>query len=325
MSELLEVHDLEAGYVAHGGATVRALEGVSFEIRRGEILGILGESGSGKTTLAKALAGTLPKNARLTGGGIVLHNSGALDGTADQRGSAHSGRIVLISQEPGASLNPVLRLGDQISEVLRARNSWSRNQLRTEVERLLRLVHLDEPGIYEAYPHQISGGQQQRIVIAQALACRPAVLIADEPTSSLDADTELGVLQVLKESVASKQTSLILITHNPGILLNLADQVLVLYAGRVVERGPLTSVIDTPLHPYTAALLRCMRPTGATQNAHQTGRLPVIPGSAQQPGAALPGCNFAARCSQRIELCAEQPREVRVLPGHTVECFLHEE
>jgi len=322
MPNLLTIHDLEVGYAAASLDEKLALNGVSFELDSGEILGILGESGCGKTTLAKTLTQSLPRSAVHLKGKIELEGQPILLNDRTFKRS-QIGKIVAISQDPGLHLNPVIRVGDQVAEVFRAHQQWNKDRIYQETKMLLESLELDSREIYDAYPHQISGGQQQRIVIAQALACSPSLIIADEPTASLDTDTESKILKLLRNSVRERKMALILITHNPAILADFAERILILYAGRVVECGSQKDVYATPLHPYTNALLACMR---VASNAKQLGsgiRFPTIPGTSQR-SKGMHGCSFASRCAQRIEICTEeQPNLIQTTTPQSVECFLY--
>jgi oligopeptide/dipeptide ABC transporter ATP-binding protein len=231
----------------------------------------------------------------------------------------------MIPQEPGLALNPVMKVGDQIAEVIRAHRDWSAKPCREEAEALLERMHLSSPDrrMYDAYPHQLSGGQQQRVVIAQSLACEPALVIADEPTASLDSETEEEILQLLRKLKADRKMSMLLITHDPKILTGLADQVAVMYGGRVVEKGSLDQVFREPRHPYTRALLACVPPAPGDSGL-AGGRLPTIEGSAPDPEFIPVGCTFAPRCAQRMKLCESQaPSAVEMEDAGRVECFLY--
>jgi oligopeptide/dipeptide ABC transporter ATP-binding protein len=323
MSEILAVHDLKIGYSDSLDTSTFALKGISFAVAAGEVLGILGESGCGKTTLAKALAGTLPGNTKHAMGQIELEGKSVSLNAQKKLNYDRASKIVVIAQEPSASLNPVIAIGNQIAEVFRANNRWDRTRVREETQALLASLGLGDRELYNAYPHQISGGQQQRVAIAQALAARPALLIADEPTASLDAETETSIVKVLKDLVVSRRMALILITHNPGILADFAERALILYAGRVIERGSLREVFETPLHPYTAALLRCMRDPSNSIRPRNGDRFPTIPGSPPKLAAA-DGCSFVSRCPERLEVCGkQQPPFIQTASEQSVECFLY--
>jgi oligopeptide/dipeptide ABC transporter ATP-binding protein len=326
MSALLTVGDLHVCFCQPFGKMVNALNGINLQLSEGQLLGLLGESGSGKSTLAKTLLRMLPKNSRVVSGFIEFEGRNLAQLKEKDMNRIRGARIAVISQEPGMALNPVMKVGDQIAEVLRAHCDWSGRRRRSEVESLLELVNLRSSAarrMYDAYPHQLSGGQQQRVVIAQALACSPSLIIADEPTASLDSATETEILQLFCQLKAERTTSLLLITHDPAILPGLADRVAVLYAGRIVEDGPCERIFQAPMHPYTKALLACMPPAVAEQRT--TGyRLPTIGGNPPGVEDRPQGCSFSPRCSERMARCddvspvAQETREDR-----RVECFLY--
>jgi ABC-type dipeptide/oligopeptide/nickel transport system ATPase component len=253
---LVEVRNLTIEYCSRRGLGRRAVQDASFDIGPGETVGLLGQSGCGKTTLALAVLRLLPPSARAVSGSIRFRGCEMLTAEERQLQKIRGAEISIIFQEPQRALNPVMRAGDQIIEVLRAHTSENRRNYRATAESLLRQVRLSDAHIYSAYPHELSGGECQRIVIAQALACKPAFLIADEPTSALDNTTQAEVLTILKDIKEHFHLALLFITHNPLLLTGMADRVLIMYAGRIVEEGTLAQVSAQPHHPYTAGLLR---------------------------------------------------------------------
>ncbi len=312
---------LSVSYLPEGGPPVRALDQAGLEIRPGEFVGILGESGSGKSTLAAALLRLLPADARYDGGSISFRDLDLLGlSDADLR-RIRGAEIALIPQDPALALNPVISVGDQIAEVLRAHVRISRQQRRTRVEELLTEVGFEPPKqIYNACPHQLSGGQRQRIVIAQAMACRPALVIADEPTSKLDAALQTEILSLMREIGARHHTAFVLISHDPTVLAGFANRVAVMYAGRVVEEGRTEDIFRRPLHPYTQALVRlCGRylPSAGTRK-----RFPAIEGEPPDLTNRGVGCPFAPRCPERMQVCAERDlQETTPQPSQRVSCF----
>jgi len=304
MEPLLQVRDLSVVYRPGRGSALAAVRGASFELRAGEVAGLLGESGSGKTTLALTLLQLLPRSAQVVAGSVRFRGRELLTLPEDGWQSVRGAEIGMIFQEPALALNPVLRVGEQVADVLAAHRSWPRRGCRQEAEAMLREVGFEEPQrIYGAYPHQLSGGERQRIVIAQALACRPALVVADEPTSSLDTTTQAEILALLRRLVRDFGTALLLISHDPAILGEMAQRILVMYGGRVVEDGGADEVYRSPLHPYTQGLLRSRPSAVAPAGATREKKLPCIPGSPPDPAELPPGCAFEPRCSDRMEIC----------------------
>lgn len=325
MDALLEVRDLAVEFRSKQGCPVRVLRGVSFEVHRGEVVGLLGESGCGKTTTAHAILQLLPPEASIAGGAIRFEGRdlAVINETAMEK--VRGAEITLISQEPSIALNPVLSVGVQIAEVIRAHRRMNRRELRAEALVLLAAVGLrEQERIYAAYPHQLSGGQKQRVVIAQALACRPALVLADEPTAALDTILQAGILSLLKELKERFGLTLLLITHNPAILSGLADRILVMYAGRIVEEGAVQDVLTNPLHPFTQGLLTSLPRAPAMAGVSDCKRIATIEGNSPDMGNLSPGCSFAPRCPQRMESCTiESPRTIQVEPTRRVECLLY--
>ena len=303
-----------------------ALDSVSFDLKPGEALGILGESGCGKSSLAHAISGLLPKAGRIARGSVSFRGQ-RLD-SLDERGleKVRGAEIALVLQDPTLALHPLHRAGEQIVEVIRAHHPWRRERCRARARRLLTEVGFDpDDGIYEAYPHQLSGGQRQRIVIAQALACEPTLLLADEPTAALDVTTQAHILGLLRDLRHRFEIALIFISHDPQVLAEVADRVLVMYAGQVIEQGPVDRVFRQPLHPYTAALLRCIPPLPVPYRELTERELPTIPGAAPAPGSRPPACRFAPRCARRMPICTQQPPAgLAPRPAHVARCFLDE-
>ncbi len=263
---LLEVRDLMVRYRSGRSNQHRAVSGVNFDIGRGEVLGVMGESGCGKTSIALALLGLLPRHAAVSGS-ITFRGQELLAMNERSFRKIRGAQISLISQEPGIALSPVLRVGDQIAEVVRAHRGWRWNRCRTEAESMLARVGLGGTDrIYSAYPNQLSGGQCQRIVLAQALVCRPALVIADEPTASLDARSQAEFLVLLRQMKDELQVSLLLISHNPETQASLADRLMVMANGRVVEEGRFAELYKHPSHSCTRSML--WRNPGAEVEEH---------------------------------------------------------
>jgi peptide/nickel transport system ATP-binding protein len=313
-------------FVERDGRRTHALNGANIEVWHGEVLGVLGESGSGKSTIAKATLQLLPKTAQIMAGTIEFEGRNLLGLTEQEMAKLRGARIAMVPQDPGLALNPVMKVGDQIAEVIRAHRDWNWRRSRDEAGVFLERVHLSAKGrgMYDRYPHQLSGGQQQRVVIAQALACQPSLVIADEPTASVDSDTEREILGLFAELTAERKMSLLLITHDPKILRDLADRVVVMYAGRVVEEGLVEQVLHEPRHPYTRALLACAPAVSEERRLKAGMRLPSIEGNPPSPESLSVGCSFAPRCAERRELCdIRPPTPVETEAARHVECFLY--
>ena len=315
---LLEVRGLTTAFQTERGE-LTAVEDVSFDLDAGEILGIVGESGSGKSVTALSIMGLLPQPpARLVAGSIGFAGQD-LTKLSDRRMERIRGAgISMVFQEPMTSLNPVLTVGEQIMETVRAHESISARD-----QRLRALQMLERVGIPSAekrltdYPHQLSGGQRQRVMIAMALACRPKLLIADEPTTALDVTIQAQVLDLLMDLRDELGMAIIIITHNMGVIAETADRVLVMYAGRIVEHADVATLFDAPLHPYTRGLLDCVPTLDQDRE-----RLIAIPGSLPEPARRPAGCRFAPRCGRRIDACvAAIPPLLNHGPGHEAACI----
>jgi len=325
-SPLLRVRGLTVSYDAGGQQSVPALRQVDLDIAPGEIVGILGESGSGKSTLALSILGLLPEGTHLEGS--IFFEGEDLSNAAESRWAEVRGaRVAMIFQEPGLSLSPVMRAGDQIGEVIRAHRRGKNKQRKHEVEVALNDAGISDVNrIYRAYPHQLSGGELHRVAIAQALVCRPALVIADEPTRSLDVTLQAEIQNALRDINREYGSALIFITHNPALLTGFADRVVVMYAGRIVEAGPVAQVYRRPLHPYTRGLLQLVpepvQHSGVISGFAQRQRLPAIPGSLTRFDWLGRGCVFEPRCSARTADCRiESPEEIAPEPDRRVSCF----
>jgi oligopeptide/dipeptide ABC transporter ATP-binding protein len=312
---LLEIKNLQIDF-ASGGRQLRAVDGVSFSIAAGESISLVGESGCGKSATALSIARLLPSPpATYAGGEIWLDGVEVLRAKKEQLRNLRGGVVSYIFQEPGASLNPVFRVGAQIKEMLKMhRPDAATNE---EVVRLLKMVGIPAPEQRaRSYPHEMSGGMQQRILIAMALAAQPKLLVADEPTTALDVTIQAQILDLLKDLRQRLGMSLLLITHNLGIVGEMADRVAVMYAGQIVELAPARALLRRPLHPYTQALVQCVPKLGAA-----AGRLPAIPGNVPALDAMPQGCRFHPRCPKAQPDCAHNaPPLLEVEPGRWVRC-----
>jgi oligopeptide/dipeptide ABC transporter ATP-binding protein len=323
MTPLLEIEDLHVAYTGRTGEIIPALAGVGFQLKPGEILGVLGESGSGKSTLASALPRLLPANGQLQQGKVMFEGKDLLCASPQELRKIRGARIGLIFQEPSSALHPTLRVGRQVGDVLAAHQSLDRRTLREKTRQIVaELFPGDAERIFRSYPHELSGGQRQRVLIAQAIACGPSLVIADEPTASLDPTTQQENLQLFAELRRRLGLAVILITHNPAVLAGLADRVLILYAGRVAELGPTAQVLATPGHPYTKALLSCL-PSHFDEGRYSSkSTLTVIPGEPPDLSRHSTGCQYEPRCAERMEICkSREPSAFAVSEAHRVSCF----
>jgi oligopeptide/dipeptide ABC transporter ATP-binding protein len=326
MTSILEVRDLQVSYRSRTGRPTEALAGVSFDLKPGEILGVVGESGSGKSTLAATLLRLLPSNGDIKGT-ICFEGKDILQASAKELQGIRGKRISLIFQEPSVALHPTMRAGDQVRQVLAAHEKRSKRALRERTRQVLSTVFPEEvERISESYPHQLSGGQRQRVVIAQAIACAPSLLIADEPTASLDPTTQVEILRVFRTLRENLGLAMLLITHNPAVLAGLADRVLVLYGGSVVELGPASTVIGSPRHPYTKALFASVPAILEESGNNRKKKLAAIPGDSLSSYLPPAGCPFEPRCPERMDRCRRgEPELIRLSDSqHAVCCFLFE-
>src|SRR5713226_170277 len=326
MASVLEIQDLHVSYRSREGAFHPALAGVSFGLMAGEILGVLGESGSGKSTLAVSLLRLLPGNANIIRGTVHFEGKDLLQAKPEELQQIRGRRISLIFQEPSLALHPTMRAGEQVRQVLAAHGASGKSALNERTRQVFAEVFPEDANrIARSYPHELSGGQRQRVLIAQAIACGPAVVIADEPTASLDPATQmeiLGVFRMLRERLG---LSMIFITHNPALLSGFADRVLLLYSGRVAELGPAAAVLASPRHPYTKALFASLPAVFEESGSVRRKRLPVIPGDSSPSSLPRQGCCFEPRCTERMDICRErEPGVVNLSASHTVSCFKYE-
>ena len=312
------MRELSVAFPSDAGE-VRAVDRVSYRLAPRRTLGVVGESGCGKTVAALAMLRLVPAPGRITGGSIVFQGRELLDASEKEMEDIRGSRIAMIFQEPMTALNPVYSVGDQIAEMLvvhrgaRPREAWA------EAVELLARVGIPAPDKRAAdYPHSLSGGMRQRVLIAMALACRPELLIADEPTTALDVTVQAQIIELLLGLQDAMGMAIQFISHNFGVISEIADDVIVLYAGRIVERAPAAELFAAPLHPYTQGLLKTVPRLGRRQR-----RLPAIPGAVPAPGARPRGCSFRDRCPWVVARCAEAEPALEALgPDHQVACFV---
>lgn len=314
--KILDVKDLHVHYLTDE-ATVKAVNGVSFSLEKGETLGVVGETGAGKTTTALALLQLVPDPpGRIIKGDILFNGLPLLSLKEKEMRKLRGEKIAMIFQDPMTSLNPVLTVGDQITEVIKLHNTELSLASATEkASEMLETVGIEAVRMNE-YPHQFSGGMKQRVVIAIALACNPEILIADEPTTALDVTIQAQVLSMMGKLKNERGTSMILITHDLGVVAEICDKVAIMYAGEIVEYGNLRQVFKNPMHPYTKGLFASIPDMNKTVH-----RLTPIKGLMPDPSCLPFGCSFCARCSIASESCVKNDPEIlEIEPGHIVKC-----
>jgi peptide/nickel transport system ATP-binding protein len=315
MEVTLEVRDLRTHFFTRAGV-VKAVDGVSFRVRRGEVLGLVGESGSGKSVTGFSLIGLVDPPGRLVEGEILFQGRNLATLPEAEMRRLRGNRIAMIFQDPMMTLNPVLRLDTQMIETVLAHETVSRAEARARARDALGMVGIPSPEErLRAYPHQFSGGMRQRVAIAIALLHRPDLIIADEPTTALDVTIQGQILAEVQKLAATTGTALIWITHDLSVVAGLADRIAVMYAGRIVEEGPVGEVLDAPLHPYTAGLI------GSVPSRNRRGApLRQIPGMTPSLLALPPGCAFRTRCDRADDACLEAPRLRALAPGRQARC-----
>ena len=317
----LEIRDLDVVYEVRG-IDRQVLRDVSFSIDRGESYGLVGESGCGKSTTALAIVQYLPSNGRVRGGTISIDGRDVVSLSSRELRRMRADAVGMVYQNPGAALNPSIRIGKQVTEVFTTSGVRDSEALAAARDVLVRVQIADPDSVLDRYPHQLSGGMQQRVLIAMALAKSPSLLILDEPTTGLDATVEAEVLDLIDQLQEEFETAVLFISHNLGVISKMCQRVGVLYAGQLVEEGPVEAVLHDPRHPYTVGLLRCI-PRGGVRKDH--GRLDTIPGFLPSVGDQPPGCIFADRCALAQELCrTEEPLLTTITHGHASRCHFHE-
>lgn len=317
MENFLDIQDLNVEFKSDRG-TVKAVNHVSFQIKKGETIGLVGETGAGKTTTALSIMKLVPgPHGEIKSGQIFFESEDLLKKNEKEMRKIRGGKISMIFQDPMTSLNPVVTVGDQIAEVIRLHSEKKeRKAIREKAEQMLELVGIPAAR-YDDYPHQFSGGMKQRVVIAIALACNPELLIADEPTTALDVTIQAQVLALMAKLKKELNTSMILITHDLGVVAGECDHVAIMYAGEIVEYGDLKDIYKETKHPYTIGLFRSI-----PNIDKKDSRLVPIPGLMPDPADLPEGCYFAPRCSFRMPECERcHPKTTEVSPGHFVKCL----
>jgi len=322
MSHLLDVNNLQTHFPTRAGL-VRAVDGVSFYIDRGELLGLVGESGCGKSITALSIMRLIAPPGKIVGGEISFDGRNLLKLSDSEMRAIRGDDIAMIFQDPMTSLNPVFTVGEQIAEALRLHRKLSRKAAREGAVEAMREVSIPDPSRrINDYPHQLSGGMRQRVMIAMALACDPKLLIADEPTTALDVTIQAQILELLNELRKNRELAVLLITHDLGVVAEVADRVAVMYTGRIVEESPVEELFARPRHPYTEGLLRSV-PKLTAATAAKAERLETIEGTVPSPTDLPPGCHFAPRCPYRMPRCTAEEIPLYDLEGGVrVRCVL---
>lgn len=320
MNNLLEVKDLSTHFFTDKGV-VKAVDGVSFEIKKGQTLGVVGESGCGKSVTAMSILNLIDKPGKIVGGSILFDGKELVGIDDTNLRSIRGNEISMIFQEPMTSLNPVFKIGDQIIEALSLHQKMDKAHAHAKAIEMLSLVGIPRPErVVNDYPHQLSGGMRQRAMIAMALACNPKLLIADEPTTALDVTIQAQILSLMNELKDKTNTAIMLITHNLGVVAQMADHILVMYSGNVVESSPVEELFANPCHPYTVGLLKSIPSLDEDKE-----RLYTIEGVVPSPFNLPEGCYFAPRCDRAMDIChKKRPEQVQITKDHSVRCFLYD-
>ncbi|MCM3759067.1 ABC transporter ATP-binding protein [Sporosarcina aquimarina] len=321
--KVLDVKDLQTTFFTDSGA-IPAVDHVDFFVREGEVLGIVGESGCGKSVTSLSVMGLVPKPpGKITGGEILFQGNDLLKKSEKEMRYIRGNDIAMIFQEPMTSLNPLFTIGNQMSEaILIHEKKWSKKRARERAIEMLKLVGLPRADeLIDEYPHQLSGGMRQRVMIAMALVCDPKLLIADEPTTALDVTIQAQILKLMKELNTRLDTAIMLITHDLGVVAETCERVIVMYAGQVIEEASVKKIFEDPQHPYTKGLIQSV-----PDMRYKKDRLYSIPGNVPKPGSIKKGCKFAARCEFAFDRClAEDPALIQTETGHQTRCFLYSE
>ncbi|GLB59849.1 ABC transporter ATP-binding protein [Cytobacillus sp. NCCP-133] len=320
---VLNVKQLRTSFFSSDGE-VPAVDGISFSVNKGEILGIVGESGCGKSVTSLSIMKLIPQPpGKIVGGEILLDGENLVNASEKRMREIRGNEVAMIFQEPMTSLNPLFTIGDQLIEGIKIHKKANKKAAFQQAVEMLKLVGLPRAEqIMKEYPHQLSGGMRQRVMIAMALSCHPRLLIADEPTTALDVTIQAQILSLMKDLNEKLDTAIIMITHDLGVVAEVCERVIVMYAGKIVEEAPVEEIFKNPKHPYTQGLLQSVPDVREKKE-----RLYSIPGNVPKPGSIKTGCRFAARCEFAHDLClAESPPLYNVENAelHTVRCFLHE-
>jgi oligopeptide/dipeptide ABC transporter ATP-binding protein len=322
---LLEVHNLKTYFYTEDGV-VKAVDGVDFTVGRGEVLGLVGESGCGKSVTSLSIMRLIGIPGKVVEGEIIFEGRNLLELSESEMVHMRGNRISMIFQQPQSSLNPVFKIGDQVAEVMQIHQNMGKEESWNKAVELLTLVGIPDPeSKAHSFPHEVSGGQAQRVMIAMALALNPQLLIADEPTTALDVTIQAQILDLLRDLRTRMDTAVILITHDLGVISEMADRVAVMYAGRIVEQADIKTLFKKPVHPYTQGLMASIPILGTVKEV-----LDVIPGSVPNLVNLPPGCQFAPRCRSRVEyqlpICTQvEPQLIPYEPDHFCRCWLYQD
>jgi len=320
-NKLLEISNLKTYFFSDKGQ-VPAVNGVDLYINKGETLGVVGESGCGKSVTSLSIMRLLTDTpGKVVDGSILFEGRDLLSLSESDIREVRGNEIAMIFQEPMTSLNPVYKIGQQIGEAVQLHLKYDKKKAREHVIKMLKLVGIPRAEeIIDEFPYQLSGGMRQRIMIAMAMSCDPTLLIADEPTTALDVTIQAQILELMRKLKEEKGTAIMLITHDLGVVAEMCDRVVVMYAGKVVEEADVLEIFENPKHPYTKGLLNSVPKMG-----QKTNRLESIPGNVPTPANMPKGCKFAPRCSQAIDICQEQdPDLLQIAEGHQCRCFLYQ-
>ncbi|GMB09306.1 peptide/nickel transport system ATP-binding protein [Thermolongibacillus altinsuensis] len=319
---ILEVKKLKTSFFTDDGE-IPAVDGIDLCVKEGEILGIVGESGCGKSVTSLSIMGLLPKGiGKIVGGEIWFKGENIVNASEKRMKEIRGNEIAMIFQEPMTSLNPLFTIGNQMMEAILIHNKMSKKEARDRAIEMLKLVGLPRAEeIMKEYPHQLSGGMRQRVMIAMAMVCNPSVLIADEPTTALDVTIQAQILHLMKELNQKFGTAIMMITHDLGVVAEMCQRVVVMYSGKIVEEGDVKTIFRDPKHPYTIGLIRSV-----PDIREKKARLYSIPGNVPKPGSIKQGCRFAARCEHAFDQCLKENPDLYEVNefGHRVRCFLHQ-
>ncbi|MGG4494733.1 ABC transporter ATP-binding protein [Brevibacillus reuszeri] len=317
---MLEIKNLQTKFRTDNGE-ITVLDGVSFQINKGETIGVVGESGCGKSVTSLSIMGLLPRTARITRGEILYKGENLVGYSKDQMRKVRGKEIAMIFQEPMTSLNPVYTIGSQIMELVLNHTDMNKKQAKEHAVQMLKLVGIPRAEeIVDEYPHQLSGGMRQRVMIAMAMSCSPSLLVADEPTTALDVTIQAQILDLMRELQQKSEMTIMLITHDLGVVAEMCDRVVVMYAGQVVEEAEVEKLFETPKHPYTVGLLGSIPDMDVEQEY-----LFTIGGTVPSPGQMPVGCRFAERCNKAFDKCiAQAPPLFDLSDGTKSRCWLHE-